>query len=95
MIAVMRGLMNDGSSLRGLTGQGEPGLATLLGGTSPELSADNLRLSGGPGQVGATGRIARARNEQRVAAAAAGGDYITPDARLPGGGGRVRPPILP
>lgn len=51
MRAILRGIAGDNASLRGLTGQGEPGLWTLLGGTSREPDSGGRRLLGGSGQV--------------------------------------------
>lgn len=72
MRSVIRGLANDNGTLRGLTGQGEPGLATLLGGTAPELDSDSYTLGGGSGQVSSVSRLARAQRDIRVAYVAAG-----------------------
>lgn len=86
MRSVIRGLAQDNGSLRGLTGQGEPGLWTLLGGTGEELDAEGYRLGGGPGQVSGTSRIARVRGDVLVAGVSSG--------YLPGGGG-AGPPVDP
>jgi hypothetical protein len=94
MRAIVRGLANENGSLRGLTGQGEPGLYTLLGGTGEELGADELSLTGGSGQVSATSRLARVNDEPRLAAVASAG-YIPPGGFIRPGGGTVRPPIIP
>lgn len=56
MRAILRGIMGENGSLRGLTGQGEPGLWTLLGGTNAELDAGGRRLAGGKAQLGAAAR---------------------------------------
>lgn len=73
MRAIIRALAADNSdTLRGLTGQGEPGFWTLLGGTSREQDSSSLRLNGGLGQVSAVSRLARARGENLIAAVAAG-----------------------
>lgn len=72
MRAIIRGLANENGTLRGLTGQGEPGLATLLGGTAPELDSDGYTLGGGSGQVSSVSRLARAQRDIRVAYVAAG-----------------------
>lgn len=70
MIArLLRG--ENASALRGLTGQGEPGKWTLLGGTSPEI--DDARLAGGFGQVSGTARLARANRDIMLAGVASGG----------------------
>ncbi len=94
MRSIIRGLANDNSSLRALTGQGEPGLYTLLGGTGDELSADDLYTTGGAGQVSAVSRLARVQDEPRLAAVAGSG-YIPPGAPVRPGGGVIRPPIIP
>lgn len=95
MRAIVRALANENGSLRGLTGQGEPGLYTLLGGTGDEQGADTLTLTGGAGQVSAVSRIARIREEARLAAVASTGSIPPGTPGLPGGGGRPRPPIIP
>lgn len=91
MRAIIRGLSNDNGTLRGLTGQGEPGLWTLLGGTAGEEDSNGLRLGGGAGQVSATSRIARAAGDVRLAAVASG---TVPPSTGPVGGppSPVRPP---
>lgn len=76
MRSIIRGLANDNGTLRGLTGQGEPGLATLLGGTSPELDSDQLTLGGGAGQVSSVSRLARANKDTRIAAVASGSERL-------------------
>jgi len=88
MRSVIRGLANDNGTLRGLTGQGEPGLWTLLGGTGAELDSDGLQLGGGSGQVSSVSRLARTVNDIRLAAVASGSTGGTPV-----GGGEVRQPI--
>lgn len=97
MRAISHGLRAENGSLRGLTGQGEPGLWTLLGGTGAEQDADTLRLAGGAGQVSATSRIARVNGERLVAGVASGdaggGGSLNPTLP-PGFGGRPRPPIV-
>jgi hypothetical protein len=51
MRAILRGIAGENSSaLRGLTGQGEPGLWTLLGGSFAEPDSGGTRLTGGAGQ---------------------------------------------
>lgn len=87
MRAIIRGLANDNGSLRGITGQGEPGLWTLLGGTGAEEDSSSLALGGGAGQVSAVSRVARANRDTLLAAVAAGrsgGTVVAP--------GPVRPP---
>lgn len=97
MRAIVHGLRAENGSLRGLTGQGEPGLWTLLGGTGAEQDAEDLRLAGGAGQVSATSRVARV-NGERLVAGVASGDVGSSGGRTPtippGFGGRPRPPIL-
>jgi hypothetical protein len=94
MRAIIRGLANDNGSLRALTGQGEPGLYTLLGGTGEEQSAADLTTTGGSGQVSAVSRLARVQDEPRLAAVAGQG-FIPPDSGTRPGGGIIRPPIIP
>lgn len=85
MRAIIRGLANDNGTLRGLTGQGEPGLWTLLGGTGAEEDSSSLQLGGGAGQVSAVSRLARVSRDTLIANIAAG--------RPPsGGGGTPVPP---
>lgn len=67
----MNGLMKslrseNGSSLRGLTGQGEPGLYTLLGGTERQSDASAYTMSGGAGQVGAISERLEAYKDTRL-----------------------------
>lgn len=81
MRAVIHGLRQENGALRGLTGQGEPGLWTLLGGVGAEEDAGTLRLSGGSGQVSATSRLARVNRDVRIAGVASG------DVRTGGGFG--------
>lgn len=92
MRAIIRGLANDNGSLRGLTGQGEPGLWTLLGGTAEEQDSNELSLGGGAGQVSSVNRVSRARGETLVAGVASG---RVPGSGTPtppsGGPGRPRP----
>lgn len=88
MRAITHGLRAENGALRGLTGQGEPGLWTLLGGTGAEEDANSLRLGGGAGQVSGTSRVARAYRDTRIAYVAAG--------QSPGGyDGSGAPPIDP
>lgn len=84
MRAVIHGLRQENGALRGLTGQGEPGLWTLLGGVGAEEDASTLRLSGGSGQVSATSRLARVNRDVRIAGVAAGDTSS-------GGGFRTQP----
>lgn len=70
---MMRSLRNEnGSSLRGLCGQGEPGLYTLLGGTGIEEDASGYTFTGGAGQVSSVARLAKVHKDVRLAAIAAG-----------------------
>lgn len=86
---MMMSLSNENGGLRGLTGSGEPGLFTLLGGTSPELDASGYTTTGGPGQVSAITRLALAQRDVRLRAVATG----TP---VPGSGaGRSFVPFNP
>jgi hypothetical protein len=51
MRAILRGIAGENAgALRGLTGQGEPGYWTLLGGSYAEPDAGGRRLAGGAGQ---------------------------------------------
>jgi len=90
--AIIRGLANDNGTLRGLTGQGEPGLWTLLGGVAEEEDSSGLPLGGGAGQVSSVSRLARANKEVLLAGVASGripgSSTPTPPA---GGPGRPRP----
>lgn len=72
MNGLYRSLRNENGGLRGLSGSGEPGLATLLGGTSPELDASGYTLTGGPGQTSSATRLARAHRDRRLAGVASG-----------------------
>ena len=72
MRSVIRGLASDNGTLRGLTGQGEPGLWTLLGGTGAELDSEGYTLGGGSGQVSSTSRLARTVRDIQLAAVASG-----------------------
>jgi len=92
MRSVIRGLANDNGTLRGLTGQGEPGLWTLLGGTGQEEDASSLTLSGGAGQVSSTSRVARSVGDTMLAGVASGSGSggTTPSNPSP-----VRPPWQP
>ena len=92
MRAVIHSLRGENGSLRGLTGQGEPGLWTLLGGTGGELDADGYSIGGGPGQVSAVSRVARAQNDVRVAGVASGTIPNTGPVTNPP---PVRPPFRP
>ena len=63
--AMIRAL-NGESTLRGLTGQGEPGLHTLLGGTGTEGSALDFRMTGGGAQTSTASRLAEAYRDKRL-----------------------------
>lgn len=69
---MMRALAGENAQQRGLTGQGRPGLHTLLGGTGEEGDSSTYRISGGAGQTSSTARLARAYKDTRLAAQAAG-----------------------
>lgn len=84
MNALVRGLKEENRQMRALTGQGEPGLFTLLGGTGKEQGSNTLTTMGGAGQVSATARIAQAYKDTRLAAVASGSS-------IPGGGGGTTP----
>ena len=73
MNAMFTSLRNENGGLRGLTGSGEPGLHTLLGGTGEELDAAGLTIAGGPGQSSGTAKLARAHRDLRLAQIASGG----------------------
>lgn len=93
MNSLYRSLRNENGGMRGLTGSGEPGLHTLLGGTGEELDSGSLTITGGPGQSSGVAKLARAHRDTRLAAVASG---TSGGARLPGGGagsgGRYRDP---
>lgn len=72
MRAIVHSLAAENGSLRGLTGQGEPGLWTLLGGTGAELDATGYRSGGGAGQVSSTSRVSRVRGDTLVAGVSSG-----------------------
>lgn len=93
--AIIRGVTAENGEQRGLTGSGQPGLHTLLGGTGSQEGAETLRFGGGAGQVSATAKLARAHKDLRLAAVVSG---TAPPSRGEGGGyGRVPPtdPIGP
>lgn len=62
----------ENGSLRGLTGSGEPGLYTLLGGTGDQDPASAYTTMGGSGQVSATAKLAKAQKDVRLAQVASG-----------------------
>ncbi len=71
----------ENGSLRGLTGSGEPGLYTLLGGTGEQGGANDYTMTGGAGQTSATAKLAKAYKDTRLAQVASG------QAPSSGGGG--------
>lgn len=71
MNSLFRSLRTDNGDLRGLTGSGEPGMHTLLGGTGEELDAAGVRLGGGGGASTGYAKLARAHRDVRLGAAAA------------------------
>jgi hypothetical protein len=79
MRAILRGVAGDNRSLRGLTGQGEPGLWTLLGGTNAELDAGGRRLNGGKAQIGASARDRIAAGSQPGGVGGIGHVSLDPD----------------
>lgn len=92
---IMEALKEENGKLRGLTGSGEPGLYSLLGGTASEQNGQQLRFTGGAGQVSATSRIAQAHRDVRLAAVARGTSIPSaPDGGGAGGGtgGGRQPP---
>lgn len=89
MNPLIYGLTRSNGELKALSGQGDPGLWTLLGGSAPEETEGALRFSGGQGQVSSVSRVARARGDTRIAGVASG---VNPDTQTPpGGSGRPRP----
>lgn len=92
MNSLMISLRTENGGLRGLSGSGEPGLSTLLGGTSPEMDASSYTTTGGPGQVSSTARLAVAYKDTRLAGVASGAGVPT-GAPSAGGGGRGEGPI--
>lgn len=64
---MMRGLNAENSGMRGLTGQGEPGLYTLLGGTETQGDAAGTSRN----LVGAFQRKSNPYKDMRLAAVAA------------------------
>lgn len=89
MNSMMQSLRSENGSLRGLTGSGEPGLFTLLGGTAPEQGAGAYRMTGGAGQTSTVSRLAEAYRDTRLAAVAAG--QVVPSTGGSGGGSREPP----
>lgn len=84
-------LRTENGSLRGRTGSGEPGLWVLLGGTGDELDSGGLTLTGGSGAVGATAKLARAKNDVRLAAVAGGASVPSSGSPYSSEGGSTRP----
>lgn len=80
VIAMVR---QENGSLRGLTGAGEPGLYTLLGGTGEQEDASAYTFTGGAGQTSATTKIAKAYKDKRLAQVASGSPVSG------GGGGAI------
>jgi hypothetical protein len=76
---MIRALVADNTAKRGLTGQGQPGLHTLLGGTDVQEDASAFRITGGAWN--AFGSRERAYRDTRLA----GVDVV-------GGGGPIQPP---
>lgn len=70
---IIDALRLDNGALRGLTGQGEVGLAVLLAGTVPQESAEELSLTAGSGAVSSVVRLARVYKDKRLAQVATGG----------------------
>lgn len=87
MNQIQQNLAEENGQLRGLTGSGRPGLYSVLGGTVTEEGADTLTLTGGAGQTSGTSKIARAHNDVRLAAVAAGAAVPGPGAGGGAGGG--------
>lgn len=90
MTELMDALREENGKLRGLTGSGQPGLYSVLGGTVEEQNSSDLKLMGGAGQVSATSRIAMAHRDVRLAAVARGTSVPAPGTGG-GGGGSGRP----
>lgn len=95
MNSLMMSIRNENGGLRGLTGSGEPGLFTLLGGTGVEEGANAYRMTGGAGQVSSVARVASAHRDVRLAAVASGtsGAGQVSGSGVPAGG--YRPPDRP
>ena len=81
----------ENGSLRGLTGAGEPGLYTLLGGTGEQGSANEYTTMGGTGQTSSTAKLAKAYKDTRLAQVAAGLPPASGGSSGPGGGAVTQP----
>jgi hypothetical protein len=87
--SLFRSLRSDNGDLRGLTGSGEPGMHTLLGGTGEELTAAGTSLASGGGASTGYAKLARAHKDVRMAslaAAAASGSIASGGVHEPGRG---------
>lgn len=91
MNALFRSLRTENGDLRGLTGSGEPGMHTLLGGTGSELDASQVSLGAGAGASTGYAKLARAHRDVRVLGSAAAGGAVQPA----GGGGDYDSPRYP
>lgn len=78
-------------SLRGLTGAGEPGLYTLLGGTGIEQDSSGHTTMGGAGQVSSTAKLAVAYKDVRLRQVASG-QTVSGNGGSSGGGGSTTGP---
>lgn len=82
---MFRSLRNDSGQLRGLSGSGEPGLHTLLGGTGAELDASGVSMGSGGGAATGYAKLARAHVDVRLrggVGATVGGAAATSDGRF-------------
>lgn len=85
MNTLFRSLRTENGDLRGLTGSGEPGMHTLLGGTGSELDAGGVAMGGGGGASTGYAKLARAQRDVRV------GGWVNPVTGSSGiGGGGTR-----
>lgn len=82
-VGIIAQVRQENGSMRGLTGAGEPGLYTLLGGTGEQGGANEYTTMGGTGQTSATAKLAKAYKDTRLAQVAAG----QPPSSGGGGGG--------
>jgi hypothetical protein len=71
MNTLFRSLRTENGDLRGLTGSGEPGMHTLLGGTGQERDASGVALASGGGSSTGYAKLAQAHHDVRVAGGAA------------------------
>lgn len=72
MRAILRGIAGENSATRrDLTGQGEPGYWTLLGGSNSAPAGGSRKLAGGAGQ-GALARVERLMTPGGTATSAGG-----------------------